>query len=389
MKKVLPLILSLVLALTLTLVAASPVFACTSTMLTITALPEQVEAGQNVQLTISELNDGTHDITGAYVDVFKNGVFWQKLDTTSLSFTGDDTTGPTVLNAGETWTWLVTDAPTANTTYLATGHGFFAGYDITYPDYPNEQDAVTVTVTPPPPTPSTLLTITALPTNVEAGQAVDLTIREKNDGQPGTDLTGAYVYLQPLAMTLNSGSNPPGVNFSGDDADGILEVGETWQWIVNDVVVTDNTTFIATGHGWYDGTEVTWPGDPQEQASVTVTVTPPSGGPGYTPGWWKNLRQRSDAWLATGYATTDKFDTVFGVTNSVKPGTLTLLEAVNTGGGDERALIRHGTAALLNAAYPSINYFYSEAQVIAIVQNAYATGDFNTAKNMLEQYNEW
>jgi hypothetical protein len=49
---------------------------------------------------------------------------------------------------------------------------------------------------------------------------------------------------------------------------------------------------------------------------------------------------------------------------------------------------RHAVAALLNASNPDVSYYYSEAEVITLVQEAYATGDFETAKDLLEQQNE-
>ena len=39
---------------------------------------------------------------------------------------------------------------------------------------------------------------------------------------------------------------------------------------------------------------------------------------------------------------------------------------------------------MLNAASPDVNYFYTVAEVIAGVQNAYATGDFEPFKNQLD-----
>jgi hypothetical protein len=45
-------------------------------------------------------------------------------------------------------------------------------------------------------------------------------------------------------------------------------------------------------------------------------------------------------------------------------------------------------AALLNAAHPNINYAYTVAQVIAMVQSAYATGNFEGVKDTLEDNNE-
>jgi len=103
---------------------------------------------------------------------------------------------------------------------------------------------------------------------------------------------------------------------------------------------------------------------------------------GCTPGFW---RQSQHFVYWTGYAPTDLYETVFGVDATGNP---TLLEAVWAGGGGENALLRHSVAALLNSTSSSVDYAYTTAQVIAIVQNAYATGDFNTAASLLAAANE-
>lgn len=108
------------------------------------------------------------------------------------------------------------------------------------------------------------------------------------------------------------------------------------------------------------------------------------GGEGCTPGYWKQP-QHLDSWVT--YSPTDSYDTVFGVTSSFG-STFTLLQALKQGGGGEIALGRHAVAALLNSVNPEVSYEFSTAEVIAIVQNAYATGDFRTAKNLLQDQNE-
>lgn len=95
----------------------------------------------------------------------------------------------------------------------------------------------------------------------------------------------------------------------------------------------------------------------------TPTNTPPPDGEGCTPGYWKN---HLGAWPPTGYSPSDDFDTTFGVDFFLM--NKTLLEALNAGGGGVYRLGRHGTAALLNAAHPDVNYAYSVAEVIALVQ---------------------
>lgn len=106
---------------------------------------------------------------------------------------------------------------------------------------------------------------------------------------------------------------------------------------------------------------------------------PPQGGEGCTPGYWKQ-DQHFDSWV--GYSPDDLFADVFGV---AYPGTLA--EAADANGGDENALARHAVAALLNAS-SSVDYYYTEAEVIAIVQDAFATGDYEGAKDLFEYQNE-
>ena len=52
------------------------------------------------------------------------------------------------------------------------------------------------------------------------------------------------------------------------------------------------------------------------------------------------------------------------------------------------ALARHAVAALLNASNPDVASDFTTAQVIALVQDAVASGDFETAKNLLAAANE-
>jgi hypothetical protein len=106
------------------------------------------------------------------------------------------------------------------------------------------------------------------------------------------------------------------------------------------------------------------------------------GPEGCTPGFWKQPHHL-DQWQ--GYDPEEEFDTVFGVESSTHPS---LLEALETGGGGESALLRHAVAALLNAAHEDVNYLYSIVEIIEIVANAFATGEFEDAKDILEAANE-
>jgi hypothetical protein len=95
---------------------------------------------------------------------------------------------------------------------------------------------------------------------------------------------------------------------------------------------------------------------------------------GCTPGYWKQ-QQHLDSWAPTGCKTTDKFNTVFGVTQYVKNnGTpYTLLEVMQhcSGNGDPVStnLGFHAVAALLNAAHPNVSYGYTAGEIITLFQN--------------------
>lgn len=106
------------------------------------------------------------------------------------------------------------------------------------------------------------------------------------------------------------------------------------------------------------------------------------GGEGLTPGFWKQC-QHFDAW--TDYEPSDSYEVVFGVD---APGCPTLLDALRAGGGGVYALMRHSTAALLNAAHPNIEYAYTRAEIVTLVQGAFQTGDYETVKDQFELENE-
>ncbi len=114
--------------------------------------------------------------------------------------------------------------------------------------------------------------------------------------------------------------------------------------------------------------------------SMIPPPPPPGGGEGCTPGYWKQPHH-FDSWVS--YSPGDSFDAVFGVSSSFA----TLLDALEAKGGGENALARHAVAALLNAD-SSVDYDLSVAEVIAEVQAAYASGDFETSKNLFAGYNE-
>jgi hypothetical protein len=152
----------------------------------------------------------------------------------------------------------------------------------------------------------------------------------------------------------------------------------------------------ARGLDAFQGDSVTISGD---RLTATTTVTdrfhfdqvrivahcappPPTGDNGCTPGYWKQTHH-FDSWV--GFAPTDKYEAVFGVS---VPGDPSLLDALNASGGGINALERHSVAALLNASNSDVGYPLTVSQVIARVQAAIAGGTIEQTKNEFEQFNE-
>lgn len=191
-------------------------------------------------------------------------------------------------------------------------------------------------------------------------------------------------------------------NFDGPANLMVQELVPTDATLTNIVVtaVDHGTVIDATGAPWFSTIDVstgTWSiqnADNNIGLKVEYFNTlNETGGEGCTPGYWKNHagiysfsnggRRKPSAWV--GYAPTDLYDDVFGVSSSFGG---TLIDAAIRGGGGENALGRHAVAAVLSAANPDVSYAYTVAQVIALVQDAYATSNFTDAKDLLATENE-
>jgi hypothetical protein len=98
---------------------------------------------------------------------------------------------------------------------------------------------------------------------------------------------------------------------------------------------------------------------------------------GCSPGYWRNHLER---WAETGYAAGDDFDASFGV-DLFSPD-VTLGQAIELGGGGGNELARHGTAALLSASHPGVNYPYAEDAVKALVKQGDPQGRLAAANNL-------
>ncbi len=198
---------------------------------------------------------------------------------------------------------------------------------------------------------------------IDVEQVEDQGVIRLYSGGPG----GALLATFPIPVTGDNQVATIVMNTAGVD---YMEVFLNGSGAIDNVKITVET----------DETPTPTPTTPAP--TPTPTTPPPGGGEGCTPGYWKQS-QHFDSWV--GYTPTDSFEAVFGVNATGSP---TLLDALKWGGGGEAALARHAVAALLNSASGGVSYAFSTADVITMVQNAYATGTFETTKNLLAAQNE-
>lgn len=157
---------------------------------------------------------------------------------------------------------------------------------------------------------------------------------------------------------------------------------------VTDELISDTVQFVFRGSGAVD--------------DVEVCHTPPAerGEEGCTPGFWRQPHH-FDSWptdwtAADGQPNVDFCD-VFDCPGSIslqRPERddledVSLREALELRGGGVNALARHAAAAALNAHPDSdVDYFYSLFEVQEIVSAALSSGEYETAKDELEDRNE-
>jgi hypothetical protein len=115
---------------------------------------------------------------------------------------------------------------------------------------------------------------------------------------------------------------------------------------------------------------------------TTTTTTPPPGNEGCTPGFWKN--HPSD--YPDGYTQSTTLGSVFtGLSSNY--ASLTLDAALSLGGGGLNALLRHASAALLNAASDEVDYSYTTAEVISLTNAAIANSSYEATKDVFDSAN--
>jgi len=124
-----------------------------------------------------------------------------------------------------------------------------------------------------------------------------------------------------------------------------------------------------------------------------ANVTPTPEPEGCTPGYWKNHLGEWPS-LPSPYQPDTLFANVFASVGSPYQDVfkdLTLQDALMQGGGCEKALGRHGVAALLNAEMLEGSFGLTTGQVISMVNAGLSSGDCPTIegiKDTLEVHNE-
>jgi hypothetical protein len=117
----------------------------------------------------------------------------------------------------------------------------------------------------------------------------------------------------------------------------------------------------------------------------TAIVQNSGGTQGCSPGYWKK-----HSWAGTGFSQNQTLESVFDVPDSLGLDDVTLLEALNTGGGGVDALLRHAVAALLNVAHPSVAYPIDVPQVlIDTINMVLASGDAAEIEIHKDQLDVW
>ncbi|MDH3464085.1 MAG: hypothetical protein OEM32_10725, partial [Acidimicrobiia bacterium] len=116
---------------------------------------------------------------------------------------------------------------------------------------------------------SVLATLSADPTNGTAPLDIDWTVTLENDGDEALDTVSIELSTDGGATAFSTLTAPPD---SGDDGDGVLEPGETWQYVVQTTESAD-VTVTATAFGTApSGLVVTFPGDAEAQVAAAVVV---------------------------------------------------------------------------------------------------------------------
>ena len=221
----------------------------------------------------------------------------------------------------------------------------------------------------------------------EIGDVIQYTIAVSNTGN--ITLSGVTVVDPLIASSLAPQDLDLDGVIDGDlDADDLLDVGETWYWMGQYQVSSDDYAaamasldpYLIRNTATADSNET---GPETDSEEVLLVAEPPPAYEGLSPGYWKNHAEDWD-----GVATSMSFEEFFF--GSPQPGLnwkvmgmngggkekfstqsdITLMQALELTGGDTAALARQAVAAVLNARDEDVTYQFSESQITGWVADA-------------------
>jgi len=213
-------------------------------------------------------------------------------------------------------------------------------------------------------------------TNAPVGvHTFTLTVTDAN-GCQDTDTVVLTIYANPTCIASNNGPVCEG------DSVGLSVIGSngtppyTYLWTSDGAATFNDATLQnPTASGVVNGeifTVTITDANGCKSTCTTTVIVEPCADEGCTLGYWKT---HTDRWCAT-YRTCDRFGDVF-INAPSTLANLTLLQALNIGGGGINNLARQAVAALLNACSDEVAYAgYSDDPqlVINAVNAAYLTG---------------
>ncbi len=211
------------------------------------------------------------------------------------------------------------------------------------------------------------------------GNTASIAIEKRTNGvdadtPPGPEIAVGATVIWTYVVTNTGDVQLTGVSVTDDRGvavtcpKSVLAPGESMTCTASGTATAGQYSNLGTVGGTPAGGSPVTASDPSHYDGVPV------GNQGCTPGYWKN---HTGSWPPTGYSPEQTVSGVFAQAALYPSGPLSLLAALSFGGGPgvngaAEILLRGATAALLNAAHPSVNYPRLTSAVIADVNNALA-----------------
>ncbi len=199
------------------------------------------------------------------------------------------------------------------------------------------------------------------------------------------DTTAPTVSISPTSQQVICEGRPATVTLRGTDRCSPAEfsvsvlhaiTANSRDQVVAITQADGSVRISATGPAYISGYYVAQDDCGNSSAPFEFTLTTRFGWEACSQGFWKN---HVDRWGPTGFTPTMRFVDAFQITDFSSPElpsnfnvNMTFLEAASRTGGSFDQLLLQGSAALLNAAHPDVEYPYSVKQVQSVMQDAFA-----------------